>query len=81
VLVSKEREGKQCCSVSDKDRRVNPKPLLFILEDVYCTRMVLWLGLFRDRHYSVSAFRNCFMKMDIFSQLPPKIYAFWRQLT
>ena len=49
--VSKGRGGERCCSVSDRDRRVNPNSLIFVLEDVYCTRLgLLGLGLFEDGH-------------------------------
>ena len=44
--VSMGRGGERCCLVSHRDRRVNPNSLMFILEDVYCTRLgLLGLGL------------------------------------
>ena len=80
--VSKEREGERCCSVSHKDRSVNPNSLIFILEDVYCTRLaLLGFDLFRGVHYSMPASKNCFLEADIFSQPPPKIDDFWMRLT
>ena len=80
--VSKGRGGEQCCSVSDRDRRVNPNSLIFILDDVHCTRLgLLGLDLFGGGHYSVPASRNYFLETDIFSQPPPKIDDFWRRLT